>query len=239
MQPLARWLLITLAAVVVAGCGGGDEHRLSVVPARIDFGRMLHGDVSEQGLTVANRGPGDVSITHTSFNCSCFELHPFARLLHEGEKRDLTVRFHSGEVGTGPLRGKRLDLVSPDPEQPRLRVELVGEIVRSLTVLPGTVDLGCPRRPAQPRDAVDPGPTRARDGGRAGPIPGEPQERLEVEAKGVDGGFDLSVRWKPPVEEGRGRFLGSVEIRTRVKGAEFDARELDHVVRIQGEWPRR
>ena len=239
MQPFARLLLLTLAVVVVTGCGSGDDHRLTVAPVRIDFGRMLHGDVSEQTLTIANRGPGDVSITRTSFNCSCFTLHPFARLLHEGEERALKVRFHSGEVGTGPLRGKRLDLLTSDPEQPRLQVELVGEIVRSLTVLPGTVDLGTLGAPHSLETEViriRPGPGMEVDLVR---FRGQPGDRLEVEAKEVDGGFDLSVRWKPPTEEGRGRFLGSVEIRTRVTGAEFDARELDHVVRIQGEWPRR
>jgi len=239
MRPSARLVLATLLASLLAGCGNGGPDHLAVSPTHIDFGRMLQGDVAEQSVTLTNGGPDTVTITGTSFNCSCFKLHPFGRLLHAGEARTLTVRFFSGDVGTGPLRGKRLDIVSTDPKQPRLQVELVGEIVRTLTVLPGKLKLGTLGDPPSLKPKI----VRVRPG------PGmtvelvrhriHPEDQLQVEVTALDGGFDFSVRWAPPATQGQGHFLGSLEIRTRVTGPEFEARELEHVVRIHGEWPPR
>ncbi len=243
MEPSARHVILVLALagalLLVQGCGGGDEDRLTASPTRIEFGRMLHGDVSERTLTLTNRGPVDVSITHVSANCSCIEHHPFGRLLHPGEERTLTIFLLSGAVGTGPLRGKHLDIVSSDPIRPHLQVELGGEIVQSITVLPVTLELGTLGAPPSLETQlvrVRPGPGMEVELVR---YRGQPQEQLEIETVEVDAGVDFSVRWKPPVEHGRGRFLGSLEIRTRVSGAGFEPRELKHVVRIQGEWPRR
>lgn len=239
MQRTVPLVLLLLGAILVAGCGSGDEGGLTVSPNRIDFGRMMHGDVSERTLTLANRGAADVTIRSTSFNCACFELHPFGKLLHPGEERTLTVRFLSGEVGPGSLRGKHLDLLSTDRESPLLQVDLEGEIVRSLTVLPPTIDLGVLGTPPSLEGQV----VRVRPG------PGmevelvrhrvQPEAALDAEIVPMDGGFDVSVRWQPSAEGGPGRFLGALEIRTRVTGAGFDTRELEHVVRIQGEWPPR
>ena len=238
MERSACLVILALAATLVAGCGNGEE-RLTASPTRVDFGRMLQGDVSEKQVTLTNQGATDLSILRTAFNCSCFKLHPFGRLLHPGEDRTLTIQFLSGKLPVGPMRGKRLDLVTSDANQPRLQVELAGEIIRSLTVLPSTVDLkmlGDPPSLETQVVQIRPGPGMNVELVR---YRAEPADRLEVEVKAVDGGFDLSVRWKPPAEAGSGRFLGSIALRTRVSGAGFEPRELEHVIRVQGEWPLR
>lgn len=235
----SSFLLLLLAASLLGGCGGGDDTGLVASPERIDFGRMLHGDVSERTLTLVNRSDEDVTIRHTSFNCSCFALHPFRKLLHPGEERSLTVRFLSGDVPAGPLQGKQLELVSSDRQHPRLRVSVVGEVVQSLTILPTFVKLGLLGAPPSLEGRVvqvRPGPGMTVELVRHRV---QPSEAFESQATEVDGGFDVSVRWREPAVRGRGRFLGSLEIYSRVTGAGFEARELEHVVRIHGEWPPR
>lgn len=235
MASFARLPVFVLLAAL-AGCGGGAEH-LTVEPTRIDFGRVLHGDVVERPLVLENGGQQDVTISRTTFNCACFSLGAFGRLLHPGERRELVVAFDAGAIASGPMRAKHLDILTTDPARPRLQVELVGQVVRSVTVLPRTIDLG---RLGGPRSLqtwtieVRPGPDMRVELLR---VRAEPAADLEVSRRDVDGGFDLSVRWRPGEAAGRGRFLGSVAVRTRVAGAGFESRELEHAVRVQGEWP--
>lgn len=236
MGPSARLGILALVALLAAGCGRGAR-RLTVAPDGIDFGRLLQGDVPERTLTLRNGGDTDVTITKTAFNCACFQLHPFGKLLHPGEERRLTLGFDSSAIEAGPMVGKHLEIVTTDARQPRLQVPLEGEVVRALTLQSGTLKLGVLGTPPslEPRVVeVRPAPGMQVELVR---LRATPADQIEVRTKEVDGGFDFSVRWNPPEQGGQGRFLGALEIRTRVSGAGFDPRELEHVVRIHGEWP--
>lgn len=227
-------LVLGAVALLAYGCGNEDAGHLRVSERRIDFGRILWGDLARHVLVIENRGDKDVTITHTAFNCSCFKLRPFLHTLHPGESRELEVTFVSGAVAPGPIHGKQLQIVTDDPEAGRIIVDLLGDIVPSMTFVPEPVDLGPLDRPESRKPHVlklRPGPDMHVELLRWRV---EPESALEVEKTDVEGGVDFTIRLTRDPPTTQGRFLGWLELHVRVEGPGFEPREIEHVVRIQG-----
>ena len=231
--PLATLLILCL---LPAGCGNGGAKRLSVSVAKLDFGRVLHGDALERVVTLRNTRSRDVTVTGTTFNCACFQLHPFRKMLHPGDSRDLRITFLSGAVPPGELRGKKMDILSDDPLYPKIEVALLGEVVKSMTLRPEIVNLGALADPESRKPFVV----------RLRPEPGmsvevtrwsvKPADLLEATAKEVEGGMDFEIHLVEGAS-GSGKLAGWLEVRAKVTGEAFTERNIDRVVRIQGEWP--
>jgi len=237
LRTTALLVALVAAALLPAACGDGTAAALGVSTRRIDFGRILWGDVARRTVVLTNRSARDVTVTHTATSCACFQLRPFLRTLHPGETREIEVSFVSGAVRPGPIHGKRLQIVTDAPGAERIEVDLLGDIVPSVTFVPDYVDLGRLDEPYSRAEQVvklRPGPDMTLQLLRWRV---QPEGVFEASEEAAEDGVDFHVRLTELPPRRAPHFVGSLEVRVRVEGGGFEAREIEHVIRIQGLWP--
>jgi hypothetical protein len=242
-------LLVLLAAgipILLSQLGKGAG-RLISVEASIDFGRVPHGEVMVRAVTVRNESPRDVTIKSAGANCACFEVdQSFSRYLHPGESTDIRVTFKSGIPPAGPLRGKRLAVVSDDAASALIEVPLVGDIIEILKV-PEVIELGL-LPPAIPEGAsanlratktakVRPGPAYRLKIVRWDLTGGD---ALDVTGTPAEGGMDFVVSVKPGAT-GKGPLLAAITMQLELTAEEGPASEVKvrkatRTLNIKGEW---
>lgn len=237
MEP-ARPLLCLLLGIaglgIATGCGGGDPDHLFVRPETVEFARILHGDVAHRTVTLTNGGEREVYVTNTIFTCTCFQLRPFNQMLKPGEKRELEITWISSGVKPGPMRGKKLDIISNDSTVSRIEVGLEGDSVRPFTVVPLQIDFGSRQeaKPPEPQTvSVRPGTALDLDilSWRVQPTGTAVATKAEL-----DGGADFEIR----VDDSEGRhgpFRAALVLRLQVGGDGFAPKVFDVKVDIAGE----
>jgi hypothetical protein len=128
-----RFLVLLLAILILAGCGGvaggaanDGAPRIALETAVLELGEMPNGQVAEREVTVRNDGdaPLVVSTVTTSCGCTTAALEPMT--IAPGDSGRLRVAFDSGAHGPdlrGPLL-REVMLASNDPATPEATVEI-------------------------------------------------------------------------------------------------------------------
>jgi hypothetical protein len=107
--------------------GGVDrDPRISVNPARLEFGDVIVGQNREMPLTISNTGTGPLNISGFTVGLPVFTVIPSLGFrLEPGEQRILNVRLGASSIG--PLDAT-LTIRSDDPASPNLSVPLVANV---------------------------------------------------------------------------------------------------------------
>ena len=135
--------LALTAAVLLGGCGGGDEAGLVVAPSVLDWGQVIHGERLVRELTLTNTSKQAIYVNEVKPNCKCVQPGPFQRNLHPGESRTVQVVLDTSTLPIGELKGKKLDILSNDPHQPFASADVVATVYRTHTIAPeGRLDVG-------------------------------------------------------------------------------------------------
>jgi hypothetical protein len=205
-----------------------------VRPEAVEFARALHGEVAHRTVTLKNGGEREIYVTNTIFNCSCFQIRPFNQMLKPGDERLLEITWLSALVKPGPMRGKKLDIISNDSVASRIEVALEGDSVRPFTIVPPQIDFGPRKSEESPKpQTVSLRPGTALDveilTWRV-----QPRGMVVVKRTDVDGGADFELA----VDDSDGRhgpFRAALVLRLEVSGGGFEARTFDVKVDIAGE----
>jgi hypothetical protein len=251
MNPPRRKLLLGIGlGVLVAAAAGApillshsSERSFGVTPSRLDFGRVPHGESTHRRLTLRNEGNRDVTIRSVLANCSCFEVDQgFLRFLHPGESTEIAVRFHTMEptkgelLPAGPLRGKKLNVVSDAPGAGNLEVPLLGDVVELVRIAPPFVELGHVKR-----DAEIVATSKVRPGAefRMKVLRWEAShpEWIAVSSIDVEGGVDFTVTSKAG-QPGRSLVGATITLELELvpKDGSSTPRRATRTIPIKGDW---
>lgn len=150
-------LLCALAAPAVAEDPASESigPRIHVAEPAHDFGPVLQGEVEEHTFRIENTGDQDLDINFMRPNCGC----AVARMMYgdppveieipknfligsrplvtlkPNEHLDVEVRYDSSGQPPRTLR-KHIEVLSSDPNTPRLQLELVAHVQLSVTIQP-------------------------------------------------------------------------------------------------------
>jgi hypothetical protein len=101
--------------------------RITVEPARFDFGRVLQNKTVAKEFTIRNHGGADLLIERVSTTCGCTAALPGSKTVKPGSSTPLRVTL---ETRTAQGRLTRSVLVrSNDPARPSLELKVEATVV--------------------------------------------------------------------------------------------------------------
>lgn len=236
-MPYRPCLLVLLVLLGGTACGGGRPKGLTIQPGEIDFGAVVHGEVAERTLTLANTGSRPILVTDLVPNCVCFEVSPFRRTLEPGDTREVRIRFLSERVPATRLRGKKLDVMSDDANAARTEIPIQAMPFRPFTVSPPSLDLtGLDAEAAARRRTIR---VRAGEGSKVevGTPQVSPPDVLEVDVAPVEDGADVHVRARFPEGGLSAPLRGWIALPLDVVLPDGRQRRMQGTVRVVGGTP--
>lgn len=111
--------------------------RIAVAGAFLDLGIVAPNAVVDSALSLTNAGSDTLIIKELSASCSCLEIGEHPGLLEPGAVGHITLKLHT--VSASGAFTESLTLVSNDPAQPELTVELRGTVWQAVEAIPSFV----------------------------------------------------------------------------------------------------
>ncbi len=255
MQTIRVALVACLAAVALTACPGcGDDPAgpVVVVPARHDFGEVLHGDHLKQTFTIENNSDRTVAITLAKTTCVCFKVSRKPRLrLDPGERTDIEITLESDATPPQRLRGKYLDVRTDHPEVGAIHVPLEGTIFSPLYTVPkDRLAFGMVSdrpEPFEPR-TIEIKPERGYEVALDTSLEDWPKgwrisqpQWFDIVAKTQDDGvIVLTVALRKDATGPPGRFRAFLNVALKLKGPRIDGEEQRfRGFRLEGQFPAR
>jgi len=129
----------SVAAVLALGAGVcaaavSAAPRLSVAAPRKEIGELISGDTAEVEFALTNAGTDPLMITKVATSCGCTTT-TYPEVLKPGETGVLHAKLVSAAIWNGPVE-KEITVVSNDPEQPELRLQLAAQMRPLLSFSP-------------------------------------------------------------------------------------------------------
>ena len=128
-------LLLLLAIVPLASCGGGDAD-IAVETQSFDLGDVPNGAIATRDLTVRNTGDDLLVVEAISTSCGCTTATLEPMQIAPGGSGTLHIAYDAGAHGpdlTGPLV-RQIFINSNDPDQPEVTVELAVNVTKPVTM---------------------------------------------------------------------------------------------------------
>jgi hypothetical protein len=123
------WLLATGFFLLLSACGG--QPQIMISETTIQLGDVVNGQIIERDLRVENTGEAALTIDAVTTSCGCTQASIELTTIPPGGSGTLHIEFDSGAHGpalTGELI-RQVFVVSNDPQQPELMVELSANIL--------------------------------------------------------------------------------------------------------------
>ena len=120
--------------------GNGGPRDIDVYPTSLDFGKVGEGDSSDRIFLIRNTGTAPLTVSGILIDGSDFSLlsPAFPQTLTQNESVDVTARFSPSTHG---LRTDILTVVSDDPDEGNVPVDLVGRGVRQVDLSSADADV--------------------------------------------------------------------------------------------------
>jgi hypothetical protein len=246
-MPPRRTLLVAIASVVVLAGGAtgvvlltqaSGAHHLVADPTSVEFGRILHGEVTRMGVTLRNGSDHDVTVTYAQANCSCFHVdQAFQHLLHPGDETLVRIEMNSGVVPAEPLRSKILTIASDDTVSPRLEIPLHGQIVDVIQVLPPVLEYPSIEAASLPKPQKVEVRGKSPFALRLLRLDPSGAPHFDVKVAEVEGGVDLTVAFREGAK-GNGPLRESVRLFLEATEPGQAPRKMEYELRMQGEWKK-
>lgn len=125
------WLLATGSFMILLVSACGSQPQITVSETAIQLGDVVNGEIIERDLRVENSGDAALTIDAVTTSCGCTQASVEPTTIPPGGSGTLHIAFDSGAHGpalTGELI-RQVFVVSNDPQQPELVVELSATIL--------------------------------------------------------------------------------------------------------------
>lgn len=135
---LAGWVVTVVAQPLASGLGpveGGP--RIEVAEAIHDFGKVPPGETRQHEFVYRNLGSVPLEVKQVRTSCGCTTTGEWDRRVEPGESGRVTIKFSSGNY-SGELQ-RNVTLVTNDPRQPQLVLQVKAQIWAPFEVNPKTV----------------------------------------------------------------------------------------------------
>ena len=109
-----------------------------------DFGKIYIGENVVHRFVFKNSGPGELVINSVKSSCGCTAAVVSKTILPKGETGELEVKFNPGHF-VGKVT-KSVMVNSNDPENPKCKVTITGEVIEEVRVNPKLINFGIIRR---------------------------------------------------------------------------------------------
>jgi hypothetical protein len=105
-----------------------------------NFGQIYKGQKVEHIYTFENRGKDTLTIKKVKSSCGCTAVILTNNTILPGETGEIRATFSSGSL-TGNIN-KSITVASNDPDTPKYRLTISGEIIKDLIIKPEHIDFG-------------------------------------------------------------------------------------------------
>lgn len=140
---LAYWEYGSLTSASTGGAapaatGGGGPHPVAVAEEpSYNFGTMEVGGKLSHSFTVHNKGEGPLKLAKGATTCKCTLSHLEDSQIPPGGSGSVTLEWEGkGEIG--PFR-QTADILTNDPNQPKLALSVQGELTEAVIIEPTEV----------------------------------------------------------------------------------------------------
>ncbi len=137
----------SLEAVAIYGNDNYSDINISIQHPAIffknpdfDFGQIYKGQKVEHIYKFENRGKNILEIKKVKTSCGCTAAILTNDTIPPGETGEIKATFSSGSV-SGNIK-KNITVASNDPDTPKYRLTISGEIIKDLIIKPEYIDFG-------------------------------------------------------------------------------------------------
>lgn len=127
-----RMVMFIAVVVLTIGLGAcGSQPQITVAENNLELGDVVNGNVVQRDVSIQNNGQADLSIEAVTTSCGCTQATVAPMIIPPGGSGTLHIEFDSGAHGpelTGELI-RQIFIVSNDPQQPEVLVELAANIL--------------------------------------------------------------------------------------------------------------
>lgn len=129
-------ILPALLVVPLLASGGGPMLRLD--KETHDYGKVRAGDTVSEEFTLTNQGDAPLIIRELRSSCGCTKaIHGSSEVPPHGQTK-IVASFDTKGMRAG-RKAKAIYVDSNDPERPTVKLTLIADIVRDLTVEPASL----------------------------------------------------------------------------------------------------
>ncbi len=126
-------LLVLAIVPLLAGAGRGP--RIAVDKLTYSYGKIPYGDVVSKEFTVTNTGDEVLVIDKLRSSCGCAKAVKGETEIKPGGTTKIIASFDTEGLSPG-MKRKTIYVSSNDPVNPTLKLTLLAEVVKSVTVVP-------------------------------------------------------------------------------------------------------
>ncbi len=148
---LVIWQLIISVALLEAATVSGNDENSGISTSLqhptiffnnpdFDFGKIYKGQKVEHIYTFENRGKDILKIKNVKTSCGCTAAILTADTIPPGKTGEIKATFSSGST-SGNIK-KSITVASNDPDTPKYRLTISGEIIKDLIIKPEHIDFG-------------------------------------------------------------------------------------------------
>jgi len=123
-------ITLLLTTLFLAACNA-SQPQIGLEVTNLDLGDVVNGDIVNREVTVRNEGTKELVVETVSTSCGCTQASVDPMTIPAGSSGTLSITFDSGAHGP-ELNGqliRQVFIVSNDPQQPEMVVELVANIL--------------------------------------------------------------------------------------------------------------
>ena len=110
--------------------------------AEYDFGTMEFNESGQHAFKIANVGNAPLKLKAGKTTCKCTVSHISQTVLQPGETAEITIKWKAKTVGPDAKYKQSAEVLSNDPEYPRIVLKVKGILSAPFRVLPRSLTLG-------------------------------------------------------------------------------------------------
>jgi hypothetical protein len=108
--------------------------------ADFNFGKIFKGQKVEHVYKFENRGKGILEISKVKTSCGCTAVMLTNKIISSGKTGEIKATFNSGSYKGNVT--KSITVLSNDPDSPKYKLTLSGEIIEEIIVKPRNINFG-------------------------------------------------------------------------------------------------
>lgn len=135
---IAKLLMVEVLVCLYPLCAWASGPTISFGHQVKDFGKVPSGEKLTERFPFTNVGDDLLIVQNVEADCGCTKTLSGSRKIAPGERSEIVATFNTSGLGPG-RKERHIYVRSNDSQRPRIKLTLLADVVRELTVTPSTI----------------------------------------------------------------------------------------------------
>jgi hypothetical protein len=168
-----------------------------------DIGEVQAGQSAKASIAFSNTGDEPLRIIRINKSCGCTQASAAKTELAPGEPSTVEITFTAATVGGGGKIGKTVTVVTNDPTDPTIRLQVTGTVIPVATLSPENINFGTIQRGSTIEKTIILTPTKSKGFSVDKIVAPATSRTAATFEKRKDGSYRINVKIKAGAKAGR------------------------------------